>query len=58
MVMEECDMSAGDASVESDLMPDWHRRKANDIDRIDWQPIAELGQTRDPTPRAAHTEET
>jgi hypothetical protein len=50
-------MSGGEASVESDLMPDWHRRKVDEIDRIDWQPIAELGQTRDPAPRAAQTEE-
>jgi hypothetical protein len=43
-------MSGGEASAESELMPDWHRSAADEIDRIDWQPLVELGQARNLTP--------
>jgi hypothetical protein len=46
-------MSGGEASVESELMPEWTRRKADEIDRIDWQQLVELDKAHDPAPRAA-----
>lgn len=54
-LQEEIDMSSAEERIESELMPDWHRRKAVELDRIDWTPIAEIGQSRDP--RAAQVEE-
>jgi len=42
---------------ESGLMPDWHRRKTDERDDIDWQPLVERGYAREPALRAAHAEE-
>jgi hypothetical protein len=39
--------------LQSECMPDWHQSAADEIDRIDWQAIAELEQAREPTQRAA-----
>jgi hypothetical protein len=46
-------MRAADVSIDGGLMPEWHQRASDNIDRIDWQPFEEFGQAREPTPRAA-----
>jgi hypothetical protein len=50
-------MSSVELRVESALMPDWNRRGADEINRIDWQPIADLGKLSEPASRAPHTKE-
>ena len=42
---------------ENEHMPDWHQSAADEIDRIDWQAIAELDKAREVAPRAALAEE-
>jgi hypothetical protein len=43
--------------LDSECMPDWRERGAVEFDRIDWQPLAEWGNTHDSAPRAAKAEE-
>ena len=50
-------MNSAQECVDSELMPDWHRRKGDPIDRFDWDQILELGSGRDLAPRAAQVEE-
>ena len=51
-------MSDVDERVESELMPDWNRQAADEIDRIDWQAIADPGKDGELTPHAALSQET
>jgi hypothetical protein len=37
-------------------MPSWHQSAADEIDRVDWQQIVELGKARALTPCAAEAE--
>jgi hypothetical protein len=41
---------------ENERMPDWHQSAADELDRIDWQAIAELDKAREVAPRAALAE--
>jgi hypothetical protein len=45
-------MSISERDIESGSVPDWTRWGTDESDRIDWQPIVELGKVRQLAPRA------
>lgn len=49
-------MSTSERDIESEVMPDWAGWEMDELDRIDWQPIAELGKAREWAPGAALAE--